>query len=104
MGNSSMNTRLDSMDKRIEELENQCHIKDVEIAKQNETIVSNEEQIKTLESEMSTVKKVILNQQIFAEQIQHLCEVLAAGEASAVADFMASETQRKFQDVLALRV
>ena len=31
---------------------------------------------------------------IFAEQMQHLCEALAAGEASAVADFMASETQR----------
>ena len=41
---------------------------------------------------------------IFAEQMQHLCEALAAGEASAVADFMASETQRKLQDVLALRV
>ena len=40
----------------------------------------------------------------FAEQMQHLCEALAAGEASAVADFMASETQRKLQDVLALRV
>ena len=38
------------------------------------------------------------------EQMQHLCEALAAGEASAVADFMASETQRKLQDVLALRV
>ena len=41
---------------------------------------------------------------IFAEQMQHLCEALAAGEASAVADFMASETQRKLQDVLALHV
>ena len=41
---------------------------------------------------------------IFAEQMQHLCEALAAGEASAVADFMASETQRALQDVLALRV
>ena len=41
---------------------------------------------------------------IFAGQMQHLCEALAAGEASAVADFMASETQRELQDVLALRV
>ena len=41
---------------------------------------------------------------IFAGQMQRLCEALAAGEASAVADFMASETQRKLQDVLALRV
>ena len=41
---------------------------------------------------------------IFAGQMQHLCEALAAGEASAVADFMASETQRKLHDVLALRV
>ena len=41
---------------------------------------------------------------ILAEQMQQLCEALAAGEASAVADFMASETQRKLQDVLALRV
>ena len=39
-----------------------------------------------------------------AEQMQHLCEALVAGEASAVADFMASETQRTLQDVLALRV
>ena len=42
--------------------------------------------------------------QVFAEQMQHLCEALVAGEASAVADFMASETQRALQDVLALRV
>ena len=42
--------------------------------------------------------------QIFAGQMQHLCEALAAGEASAVADLMDSETQRKLQDVLALRV
>ena len=41
---------------------------------------------------------------IFAGQMQHLCEVLAAGEASAVAEFMANDTQRKLQDVLALRV
>ena len=41
---------------------------------------------------------------IFAEQMQHFCEALAAGEASAVADFMASETQRKRHDILALRV
>ena len=41
---------------------------------------------------------------IFAEQMQHLCEVLAAGEASAVADFMDSDTKRKLQDVSALRV
>ena len=39
-----------------------------------------------------------------AEQMQHLCEALAAGEASAVAEFMASETQRTLQDDLALRV
>ena len=42
--------------------------------------------------------------QVFPEQMQHLCEAMAAGEASAVADFMASETQRALQDVLALRV
>ena len=36
---------------------------------------------------------------MFAGQMQHLCEALAAGEASAVADFMASETQRTLQDV-----
>ena len=41
---------------------------------------------------------------IFAEQMQHLCEALAAGEASAVADFMASESQRKLQDVVAMHV
>ena len=41
---------------------------------------------------------------IFAEQMQHLCEALAARKASAVADFMASEAQRKLHDVLALRV
>ena len=41
---------------------------------------------------------------VFAEQMQHLCEVLAAGEAGAVAEFIANETQRKLQDVLALRV
>ena len=41
---------------------------------------------------------------IFAEQMQHLCEALVAGEASAVADFMASEPQRTLQDVLAVRV
>ena len=40
----------------------------------------------------------------FAEQMQHLCEALVAGDASAVADFMASVTQRTLQDVLALRV
>ena len=41
---------------------------------------------------------------IFLRQMKHLWEALAAGEASAVADFMASVTQRKLQDVLALRV
>ena len=41
---------------------------------------------------------------IFAEQMQHRCEALGAGEASAVAEFMVSEPQRKLQDVLALHV
>ena len=41
---------------------------------------------------------------IFAEQMQHLCEALAAGEASAVADIMASEAQRALKDVFGLRV
>ena len=44
-----------------------------------------------------------LGQQI-AEQMQYLSEALAAGEASAASDFMANETQRTLQDVLALRV
>ena len=41
---------------------------------------------------------------IFAGQMQDLGEALAAGGAIAVADFMASEAQRKIQDALALRV
>ena len=41
---------------------------------------------------------------VFAGQIQRLSEALAAGEASAVADFMVSETRRTLKDVLTLHV
>ena len=40
---------------------------------------------------------------IFVGQMQHLCEAWVAGEASAVADFVVSDTQRTLQDLLALR-
>jgi hypothetical protein len=42
--------------------------------------------------------------QLFAQQMQHLAESLAAGSTSAIADFMASETRRVLHDVSALRV
>ena len=41
---------------------------------------------------------------MLAEQMQHLSEALAAGEASALVDFMARETERTLKHVLALRV
>ena len=41
---------------------------------------------------------------MFAEQMQHLSEALAAGEASAMADYVVSETQRALKDVLVMRV
>ena len=42
--------------------------------------------------------------QVFAEWMQNLGESLAAGNANAVADFMASEINRVLQDVSALQV
>ena len=50
------------------------------------------------------VEHGIVRGRVIAGQMQHLCGASAAGEASAVADFMASETQRTLQEALALRV
>ena len=41
---------------------------------------------------------------MFAEQMQHLAESLAAGHADAVAKFMANETKRVLHDVVVLQV
>ena len=41
---------------------------------------------------------------VFFGQMQHLSEALAAGDISAVVEFMVSETQRLLKDLLALRV
>ena len=41
---------------------------------------------------------------LFAQQMQHLAESLAAGEADAVATCMASETKRVLHDVVVLQV
>ena len=41
---------------------------------------------------------------MFAQQMQHLAESLAANDANAVAKFMANETKRVLHDVVVLQV
>ena len=59
-----------SITNRLEALEADSKIKGETIKKNEETIATNENKIASLSAEIVTLKKVIVNQQVFLEQIQ----------------------------------
>ena len=68
--NKTITEKLDKMSERIETLEIKNLQREVEIQKNMETITSNSDNIEMMQNDVNTLKKGMLQQQIFLENIQ----------------------------------
>ena len=70
LGNNSQNAKIEDVSSRVEELENSKAIQDPIIASNTESANANTEKIEGLEKTIVMLKKVIVNQQKYMEQLQ----------------------------------
>ena len=70
LGTECINNKLTVLTDRVKTLENDALVKEQTIVKNGDSLQAAEERITALETQNSTLKKVLLNQQVFIEQCQ----------------------------------
>ena len=70
LGNNKQKVEIDQLNNRVLELENHTHVQNPKVTANTEHSTANGAKIEELEKTVATLKKVIVNQQEYMEQLQ----------------------------------